>query len=69
LAEHQEERAHAYVKIPAAHRRFGIADGTDGHRAFDRRRRVPISIRPGRAGRTVRTGGAGKMFSIPGRKV
>jgi len=69
LAEHQEERAHAYVKISRAHRRIGVADEVDGHRAFDRRRHGPIATLPGRAGRTVTTGGVGKMFSATGRKV
>ena len=52
-----------------AHRRIGIAGEVDWQCTFDRRRHGPIATLPGRAGRTVTTGGVGKMFSIAGRKV
>ena len=69
LAEHQEGRAHAYVKISEAHRRIGVAGEVDGHRTFDRRRHGPIATLPGRAGRTVTAVSVGKMFSATGRNV
>jgi N-succinyldiaminopimelate aminotransferase len=72
LAEHQEERPHAYVKIPEARRRVVIADEADEHLIFDRRRHVPIATLPGLpdlAERTVTIGSAGKMFSVTGWKV
>jgi aspartate/methionine/tyrosine aminotransferase len=75
LAEHQEERPHAYVKIPEARRRVVIADEADEHLIFDRRRHVQIATLPGLPGlpdlpeRTVTIGSAGKMFSVTGWKV
>jgi N-succinyldiaminopimelate aminotransferase len=75
LAEHQEERPHAYVKIPEARRRVVIADEADEHLIFDGRRHVPIATLPGLPGlpglaeRTVTIGSAGKMFSVTGWKV
>jgi len=69
LAEHQEERPHAYVKIPEARRRVVIADEADEHLAFDRRRHVPIATLPDLVERTVTIGSAGKMFSVTGWKV
>jgi hypothetical protein len=69
LAEHQEEHAHAYVKISEADRRIGIAGEVDEHRTFDRRRHGPIAALPGRAGRTVTIARACKMFSVTGCKL
>jgi len=69
LAQHQEERPHAYVKIPEARRGVVIADEADEHLTFGRRRHGPIATLPDLAERTVTIGSAGKMFSVTGPKV
>ncbi|HYI40534.1 MAG TPA: aminotransferase [Allosphingosinicella sp.] len=46
-----------------------LTDEVWEHVAFDGRRHVPLSRLPGMAGRTVKIGSAGKIFSLTGWKV
>jgi N-succinyldiaminopimelate aminotransferase len=48
---------------------IALTDEVWEHVAFDGRRHVPLASLPGMAGRTVKVGSAGKIFSLTGWKV
>jgi len=52
-----------------AHDALAVSDEVWEHVLFDGRRHVPLSSLPGMAGRTVKIGSAGKIFSLTGWKV
>ena len=51
------------------HDAVAISDEVWEHVVFDGRRHLPLSALPGMAGRTVKIGSAGKIFSLTGWKV
>lgn len=51
------------------HDAVALSDEVWEHVLFDGRRHVPLSTLPGMAGRTVKVGSAGKIFSLTGWKV
>ena len=57
------------AELVAKHDTYAVCDEVYEHLLFDGRRHVPLASLPGMAGRCLRIGSAGKIFSLTGWKV
>ena len=64
-----EEELALVAEACVARDAIALSDEVWEHVVFDGRRHVPLSTLPGMAGRTVKIGSAGKIFSLTGWKV